>query len=66
MPAIKRNPETVVDDDTPIWGVKQIAALVNRDERSVYYLLQKGLIDATKMGVLWVTTPRRIRRSLGV
>ena len=66
MPTIKPNPETVVDDDTPVWGAKNIAALINRGERSVYYLLEKGMIDATKVGNIWTSTPRRILRSLGV
>ena len=66
MPAIKSNPETVVGDDTPLWGAKAIGAAINRDERPVYYMLEKGLIDGTKVGNLWTSTPRRIRRSLGV
>ena len=67
MPAIKTNPQSDnADPDRPIWGAKAIAVEANRDERSVYYLLEKKLIDATRCGAIWMTTPRRFRRSLGV
>ena len=29
---------------------------------TVYYLLQRGLLDANKVGDLWVTTKSRLRR----
>ena len=67
MPSLKPNPNSENSDhDRPIWGAKAIAVEANRDERSVYYMLDKGLLDATKVGTLWTSTRRRIRRSLGV
>jgi excisionase family DNA binding protein len=52
--------------DIPIWGAQQIAAYLHRSSTQVYRLLQAGRIDATKLGELWTTTPRRLRRSLGI
>jgi len=37
----------------------------NVDIRKAYYALEMGYIDADKFGRLWVSTPRRIRRSTG-
>ena len=65
LPAIKTNPRSDnAGPDRPIW-VKAIAVEANRDERSVYYLLEE--IDRRhECGAIWMTTPRRFRRSLGV
>ena len=47
-------------------GAKNIAKEVNRTERSVYYMLEAGTLDADKVGAVYVSTRRRLRRSLGV
>jgi hypothetical protein len=55
------------DDDSPLWGVQAIAAAIDRPKikrRHVYYMLEQGYLDATKIGRLWVTSRRRIRASL--
>jgi hypothetical protein len=52
--------------DEPQWGVKSIAAIIHRTERQTHWLLQKKLIDASKVGNQWVSTRRRLRASLGV
>jgi hypothetical protein len=64
-----KNP--VRDDDTPIWGAERIGADAGcfRVDGTVhlgkaYYLLETGLIDADKVGKMWVSTRARIRRSL--
>lgn len=56
--------------DRPIWGAENIAreaGLVdddgNVDVRKAFYLLEKGLLPGTKVGRLWASTPRRIRRA---
>jgi hypothetical protein len=36
------------------------------DERKVYYGLEKGYLAGSKYGRLWISTPRKIRASLGV
>jgi hypothetical protein len=53
------------DLDKPIWGAKAIGNEAGVDERKAFYMLERGYLDGTKCGVLWVSTPRRIRRSLG-
>jgi hypothetical protein len=65
MPAIKPNPQSSNDPDRPIWGAKAIAEEINRPERAVYYLIENGLLDTTKVGAIHTSTPRRLRRSLG-
>jgi hypothetical protein len=56
--------------DRPIWGAEAIgreAGLVdhdgNVDLRRTFYMLEKGYLPATKMGRLWTSTPRRLRRA---
>jgi hypothetical protein len=53
------------EQDTPIWGASAISAVIRRTEREAYYLLNRGLLDATKVGKIWVSSERRLRRSLG-
>lgn len=48
------------DLDKPVWGAANIAAIINRSERQTYYLLQRGLIDANKVGVTWRSSLRRL------
>jgi hypothetical protein len=52
--------------DLPIWGAKRIGQEANVTERQAYHLLRIGALDATKVGHQHVSTPRRIRRSLGI
>ena len=52
--------------DKPIWGAKAIGEYINRNSRQTFHLLHGGKIDATKVGDIWTSTPRRLRRSLGM
>lgn len=45
-----------------LWGAQAIADFIERPVRDTYYLLQQNLIDADKVGDLWVTTKDRLRR----
>jgi hypothetical protein len=36
------------------------------DTHKVYYGLEQGYLAGSKYGRLWISTPRKIRRSLGV
>jgi len=36
------------------------------DTRKVYYGLEQGYLAGSKYGRVWISTPRRIRQSLGV
>ena len=55
----------VKPDDVPIWGAEAMAEEINRTRRATYHLLHTGQLDATKKGSTWVSTRRRLRRSLG-
>ncbi|HEU4475924.1 MAG TPA: hypothetical protein VFR71_04420 [Methyloceanibacter sp.] len=54
------------DLDKPIWGAANIAKVANLDERQTFYKLERKVIAATKCGSVWVSTPRKILKSLGV
>jgi hypothetical protein len=56
-----------VDLDTPIYGVRAIARVLNLiddhgevDERRGYYVLEQGHVDASKVGRVWASTKRRL------
>ena len=46
--------------DRLVWGARDIAAIINRNERQTFFLLEQGLIDGTKIGGRWVSSPRRL------
>jgi hypothetical protein len=62
--------QTERDDlDRPLWGAEPIgreAGLFDEngdvDLRKTYYLLERGYLPGTKIGRLWTSTPRRLRR----
>lgn len=53
------------DPDRFLWGAKAIGDEVNRNERQAFYLLEAGLLPGTKIGKIWVSTPRRLHARLG-
>jgi hypothetical protein len=53
-------------NDEPIWGAGAIAEVIKKDRRSTYHLIYKGLIDVTQVGSLYVSTRRRLCKSLGI
>ena len=54
------NPEYHPDLDRLVWGAKQIAPIINRNERQTFYLLEQRHLDADKVGGIWVSSPRRL------
>jgi hypothetical protein len=50
--------------DRPVWGAEAIGRVIDRSEGEAFYLLGKGLLDATKKGGRWISTPRRLLQSL--
>ena len=48
------------DLDKPVWGVPEIAEIINRSTTKTYYLLEKGYVPARKIGKLWTSTPREL------
>jgi hypothetical protein len=56
---------TSADDlDAPLWGCRAIAKEIQKTERATFHLLALGHIPASKVGVQWVTTRRRLRAAL--
>jgi hypothetical protein len=51
--------EDLADDF--LHGVRQIAQFTGDKERRVYYLLERGLIPAGKLGDTWVASKRALR-----
>jgi len=57
--------DQIIDDlDRPIWGASAISGVIGRSESETNYLLINRRIDASKNGGRWVSTPRRLLRSL--
>jgi hypothetical protein len=61
------NDDVVDPKDLPIWGGTAIAKqlkLINKrgqpDRMAAYYKLERGYIDADKVGNTWMSTPRRL------
>lgn len=55
---------TNLSPDKPVWGIRAIADIINRSPRQAHYLLSEGLVDAEKVGSAWVSTPRRLLKSV--
>ena len=51
----------VAPDETPVWGVKAIAAIVGLRPKQVYYLLESNALPAMKVGGRWAALPSRLR-----
>ena len=56
-------------DDELVHGAEKFAVILNMinengepDLARIYYALERGLIDASKMGNRWVSTRRRLLR----
>ena len=61
------HPQHTDDDlDRPLWTVKVMAPWVNRTERETRHLIATGQLDVTLKGARYVSTPRRLRKSLGI
>ena len=54
------------DLDAPIWGAEEMAEVIKRTRRETYHLIKHGRLDVTQIGVLYVSTRRRLLASLGV
>lgn len=48
--------------DRPVWGFIGIGRVINASPKKTEHLLRAGVIDADKLGRLWVSTPRRLLR----
>jgi hypothetical protein len=48
-------------DSSLVWGAAAIGEVIGKDERATYYLLENGLIPATKAGSQWVSERDKLR-----
>lgn len=53
-------PEYHPDLDRLVWGAEAIAAVINRNKRQAFYLLEQGHLDADKVGGVWRSSVRRL------
>ncbi len=47
-----------------VWGAKAIGEEIGRSPRSTFHLLETGAIPGRKVGNLWVSSRRELRRTL--
>ncbi len=47
-----------------VWGAEAIAVVVNLTPRQTFYLLEKNLLPAKKIGGRWTASRRRLRAFL--
>ena len=64
MEMADNNPQDFLD--RPLWGWRAIGQHIGKPRRQTYHLLERGFIDASKVGYQWTSTPRRLNRSLGI
>jgi hypothetical protein len=57
--------DNINDLDVPLWGAKLMAPVINKTERETRHLIQTKQLDVTKKGALYVSTARRLLRSIG-
>jgi hypothetical protein len=46
--------------DRPLWGADAIGEIIGKTKGQTFPLLNKGLLDADKVGGTWVSTARRL------
>ena len=51
--------------DDLVWGAEGLARELGINRRRAFYLLQKRLVPARKLGALWVISRNALRRHLG-
>ncbi|MDH6273538.1 hypothetical protein M2311_003628 [Rhizobium leguminosarum] len=50
--------------DDILWGASAIAKEIGRSERTTFYMLERGELDARKVCGRWVSTKSKLRRQL--
>ena len=50
------------DDGNPdiVWGASAIAAVIGRNERQAFWMLEKGELPAKKLGGRWVASRKKL------
>jgi hypothetical protein len=61
MPTTDNAPDIAFDELDIIWGVEAIAKAISRSQRQTFWILEKKLIPARKVGRLWAVSRRGLR-----
>ena len=49
---------------TYLWGARAIGEVIDLDEKRVFYLLERGVIPARKVGGKWVANREKVVAAL--
>jgi hypothetical protein len=61
----RENGAYVGDDlDIPLWGARQIGAVIGLNEEQCAYRLGKGQLPASKIGSTYISTKRKLLRGI--
>jgi hypothetical protein len=54
------------DEGNPdiVWGAAAIAAVIRRNERQTFYMLETGALPAKKIGKQWVASRQKLIEAL--
>lgn len=47
-----------------VWGASAIGRAIGRSERAVFYLLEKGVLPAKRVGGRWVASRQKLLRAV--
>jgi hypothetical protein len=51
-------------EEAPVWGAKAIGAIIGKNPRQTFWLLQNGMLPARKVGSLWVSERQTLLNSI--
>jgi hypothetical protein len=53
---------SVIESEAPdlVWGCAAIAAVIHRNQRQTFYLLESGRLPARKVGRLWAASRKKL------
>jgi hypothetical protein len=61
MSELPPNTISIIDPlDRPVWGGANIAKVIGKTTGQTFYLLERGFVDADKVGRQWRSTARRL------
>ncbi len=55
---------TATRESDVVWGAAEIGREINRSQRQTFYLLERGLIPARKVGDIWQSTRAELRAAM--
>ena len=63
---VTKSPTAKIDDDTPVWGAREIGRVIGKNRNATYHLLYTGALgDAVrKVNGLWCGRPSKLREAV--